>query len=289
MRGRWRGARSCSTPTCPLDRTLASSFRVEPDQLDASQSPQRTSRKSITTACHAQFRPSADATWIVSNGWASAHSTAASRGLLPGFCFRFVGSNPVGGHPGRRCAERADLDKLSAPLIPRSRCTAGNSACSTSGYSWLCKRGDKSLPQSSLLTRRASDEAPDKDQSRERFRKMHHSSPKVRQKGETTISYSERVSNRRPDGVPDFTHSKPKQCRHCGIISISRYARKRLIPLSQVGQYLGLAGRSRNGAELSSGGVDPSACIPVAVLRRRGWRRTVGTPLRGLSRPMISQ
>ena len=33
----------------------------------------------------------------------------------------------------------------------------------------------------------------------------------------------------------------------------------------------------------------PAACMPVAVLRRRGWRRTVGTPLRGLSRPMISQ
>ena len=29
--------------------------------------------------------------------------------------------------------------------------------------------------------------------------------------------------------------------------------------------------------------------MPVAVLRRRGWRRTVGTPLRGLSCPTISQ
>jgi hypothetical protein len=38
-----------------------------------------------------------------------------------------------------------------------------------------------------------------------------------------------------------------------------------------------------------SGGLDRSARMPVAVLRRRGSRRTVGTPLRGLSRPMISQ
>jgi len=47
----------------------------------------------------------------------------------------------------------------------------------------------------------------------------------------------------------------------------------RLIPLSQVHQYLGL---------------DPSCRVPVAVLRRRGCRRTVATPLRGLSRPIMS-
>src|SRR5215813_4758626 len=38
-----------------------------------------------------------------------------------------------------------------------------------------------------------------------------------------------------------------------------------------------------------SGGLDASACKPVAVLRRRGPRRSVGRPLRGLSRPTISQ
>src|SRR6516165_8025581 len=66
--------------------------------------------------------------------------------------------------------------------------------------------------------------------------------------------------------------------------------RRRLIPLSQIDQYLVQAGRNRNGAEFDfSGGVDRFACMPVAVLRRRGWRRTVGTPLRGLSRPMISK
>jgi hypothetical protein len=38
-----------------------------------------------------------------------------------------------------------------------------------------------------------------------------------------------------------------------------------------------------------SGGLDRSARMPVAVLRRRGSRRTVGTPFGdwGLSRPMI--
>ena len=35
--------------------------------------------------------------------------------------------------------------------------------------------------------------------------------------------------------------------------------------------------------------LEPSCCMPVAVLRRRGWRRTVDMPLRGLSRPTISQ
>jgi hypothetical protein len=64
----------------------------------------------------------------------------------------------------------------------------------------------------------------------------------------------------------------------------------RLIPLSQVDQYLGLAGQIRDGAGFDfSGGLDRSARIPVAVLRRRGSRRTVGRPLRGLSRPTISQ
>jgi protein SERAC1 len=48
-----------------------------------------------------------------------------------------------------------------------------------------------------------------------------------------------------------------------------------LIPLSQVHQDIGCE--------------TPSCRIPVAVLRRRGRRRTVVMPLRGLSRPMMSQ
>jgi hypothetical protein len=64
----------------------------------------------------------------------------------------------------------------------------------------------------------------------------------------------------------------------------------RLIPLSQVDQYLGLAGRSETGlGSTFSGGLDRSARMPLAVRRRRGSRRTVGSPLRGLSRPTISQ
>ena len=75
------------------------------------------------------------------------------------------------------------------------------------------------------------------------------------------------------------------------IKHFSRYGCRstRLIPLSQVDQYLGLAGQIRNWAGFDfSGGLDRSARMTVAVLRRRGSRRTVGTPLRGLSRPTIS-
>ena len=52
------------------------------------------------------------------------------------------------------------------------------------------------------------------------------------------------------------------------------------VPYSKIGV------KSETGLGSSlSGGLDASACKPVAVLRRRGPRRSVGRPLRGLSRP----
>src|ERR1700738_5225298 len=50
----------------------------------------------------------------------------------------------------------------------------------------------------------------------------------------------------------------------------------RLIPLSQVDQYLGLAGGVRNRAGFDFFGLDRYARMPVAVLRRRGLRAAVG-------------
>jgi hypothetical protein len=106
------------------------------------------------------------------------------------------------------------------------------------------------------------------------------------------------VRGRRPDGIsyeviPREAWRLIALVMHPDLRSLWRAAlipRGRLIPLSQVDQYLGLAGRSETGlGSTFSGGLDRSARMPVAVLRRRGSRRSVGTPLRGLSRPTISQ
>jgi hypothetical protein len=76
---------------------------------------------------------------------------------------------------------------------------------------------------------------------------------------------------------------------------VERLTEDRLICyLSHLAQSAGTMGRhwrvkSKTWRGSSFSSLDPSARIPVAVLRRRGWRRTVGTPLRGLSRPTISQ
>ena len=62
------------------------------------------------------------------------------------------------------------------------------------------------------------------------------------------------------------------------------------VPVYQVTSISGAGGvKPETGLGSSFSGLDPSARIPVAVLRRRGWRRTVATPLRGLSWPTISQ
>jgi hypothetical protein len=104
-----------------------------------------------------------------------------------------------------------------------------------------------------------------------------------------------------PASIADLynPHAMPENLRHAHrendeIIERIYFGRRmRLIPLSQVLPHLAFEEghtRSRSGACAEfSGRLEPSCCMPVAVLRRRGWCRTVGTPLRGLSRPMISQ
>ena len=60
------------------------------------------------------------------------------------------------------------------------------------------------------------------------------------------------------------------------------------MPLSQVHQHLGSDGSARP-KRMVARGLTASCGIPSAGSRRRGSRRTVAAPLRGLSRPMMSQ
>lgn len=96
-------------------------------------------------------------------------------------------------------------------------------------------------------------------------------------KAEKVVSIAKRVSP--TSSITSKTLTGNQLFTHRGVLIVLRAlaasSRRSLIPLSQVHQDIGCE--------------TPSCRIPVAVLRRRGRRRTVVMPLRGLSRPMMSQ